>query len=798
MSIMKKFVCSLLLMLAFSIGAISQDFKLRDDLSIQDSTAWNNFRSRLDKIRKERPTVALVLGGGGARGLAHVGVLRYLKEQNIPVDLVVGTSMGGLMGSLFALGYPMDQIEDIVKEMDWEVMLSDKIPDKFISYRDREYREKYRLRIPFDINDGKFQKSMPSAYIKGQNVSNLISSMTVGYQNDMDFSEFPIPFACVATDLIRGVGHIWLSGNINDALRTTMSIPVVFSPLRKDQMVLIDGGLKDNYPVDIARAMGADIVIGVSVGTPSKDFNETANVMDVVSQVIDLSDKVNLEKNMKLGDVNIVPELDGYTALSFSRENVETIIEKGYEAAVSNAAGIAAAREKAGSGGVRYNAPAAINVSRDKIHVDSIHFKGINDQEEKILLRKMHFKSGQMVGREELDNSVQQMYAFNSFHNIQYRIPGSEGKKDMYNIVMDCRKGPVNQFGLGGRFDSEELVSAFVNLEINSHSLYGSSYDFNLKLAANPNFRFEYFYDHPNAPMLGVAVELGYTNTHLMSYSDSPFSMDFFYTTQEATISDLHWSVFDLRGGVRNKYVKILNYNPLVNNEKRNPHNFDRRLAQDGLWANPTDYLGLFLNAGMDKMEGSYYFPTGGYAMNLDYDWQFKANLKQGEDFRHFNYHALAFKFRAAVSSSFFTYLPSLATRLLFSRDHENIPLYALNVIGGRIPSRYLPQQMTFTGINNLHAVNDMMLLMAHDFRFTLFPKNYITLQTNLVFSADKLWGPYVKEDFFKNHFDLGIGVEYAVETIIGPVKVGLDWSNSRLYNRYKGFGANISIGCLF
>ncbi|MCQ2185283.1 MAG: patatin-like phospholipase family protein [Bacteroidales bacterium] len=795
---MKKFVCSLLLMLAFSIGAISQDFKLRDDLSFQDSTAWNNFRSRLDKIRKERPTVALVLGGGGARGLAHVGVLRYLKEQNIPVDLVVGTSMGGLMGSLFALGYPMNQIEEIVKEMDWEVMLSDKIPDKFISYRDREYREKYRLRIPFDINEGKFQKSMPSAYIKGQNVSNLISSMTVGYQNDMDFSEFPIPFACVATDLIRGVGHIWLSGNINDALRTTMSIPVVFSPLRKDQMVLIDGGLKDNYPVDIARAMGADIVIGVSVGTPSKDFNETANVMDVVSQVIDLSDKVNLEKNMKLGDVNIVPELDGYTALSFSRENVETIIEKGYEAAASNAAGIAAVKDRAGSGGVRYNAPSAINVSRDKIHVDSIHFKGINDQEEKILLRKMHFKSGQMVGREELDNSVQQMYAFNSFHNIQYRIPGSEGKKDMYNIVMDCRKGPVNQFGLGGRFDSEELVSAFVNLEINSHSLYGSSYDFNLKLAANPNFRFEYFYDHPNAPMLGVAVELGYTNTHLMSYSDSPFSMDFFYTTQEATISDLHWSVFDLRGGVRNKYVKILNYNPLVNNEKRNPHNFDRRLAQDGLWANPTDYLGLFLNAGMDKMEGSYYFPTGGYAMNLDYDWQFKASLKRGEDFRNFNYHALAFKFRAAVSSSFFTYLPSLATRLLFSKDHENIPLYALNVIGGRIPSRYLPQQMTFTGINNLHAVNDMMLLMAHDFRFTLFPKNYITLQTNLVFSADKLWGPYVKEDFFKNHLDLGIGVEYAVETIIGPVKVGLDWSNSRLYNRYKGFGANISIGCLF
>lgn len=795
---MKRFVSTLLFLIVISIGANSQDFKLRDDLSIQDSTAWNNFRNRLDKIRKERPTVALVLGGGGARGLAHVGVLRYLKEQNIPVDLVVGTSMGGLMGSLFALGYPVEQIEEIVKEMDWETMLSDKVPDKFISYRDRVYREKYRLSIPFDINEGKFQKSMPSAYIKGQNVSNLISSMTVGYQNGIDFSCLPIPFACVATDLIRGVGHIWLSGDINDALRTTMSIPVVFSPLRKDNMVLVDGGLKDNYPVDIARAMGADIVIGVSVGTPSKDFNETANVMDVMAQMMDLSDKVNLEKNMKLGDVNIVPELDGYTALSFNSENVEAIIGKGYEAAVANAAGIAAVREKTGSGGVRYNSPAAINVSREKIHVDSIVFKGINSNEKKILLKKIHFKSGQMVGREELDNSVQQMYALNSFHNIQYRIPNSEGSPDRYNIIIDCRKGPVNQFGLGGRFDSEELVSAFVNMEINSHSLYGSSYDFNLKLAANPNFRFEYFYDHPNAPMLGVAVELGYTNTHLMSFSDSPFCMDFFYTTQEATISDLHWSVFDLRGGLRNKYVQILNYDPLVNDEERNPHNFERRLALNGRWADPTDYLGFFLNAGMDKMEGKYYFPTGGYAMNLDYDWQFKANLHQGEDFRHFNYHALAFRFKAAVSNSFFTYLPSLATRLLFAKDPENIPLYALNVIGGHIPSRYLPQQMTFTGINNLHAVNDMMLLMAHDFRFTLFPKNYITLQTNLVFSADKLWGPYIKDDFFRNHFDLGIGVEYAVETIIGPVKVGLDWSNSRLYNRYKGFGANISIGCLF
>ena len=291
---MKRAVSTIFALLTMIIwSAVSRAQTVNPEI---DSIAVKEMREYMDEIRQYRPTVALVLSGGGAKGASHIGVIYRLEELGIPVDVVLGTSMGGLVGSLYSLGYTPHQMDSIVRNINWGWAFSDKVSREYISYAGMKYRETYLLSIPFyyerdyyrkkvaedsrfdpvrrhesfnfgaDQGDGsEFVKknllgSLPSGYIYGQNVTNLISSLTIGYQDSLDFKQLPIPFVCVATDLVSGKAKIWHSGKINTAMRSTMSIPGIFSPVRTEGMVLVDGGLRDNYPTSLAKEMGADRV----------------------------------------------------------------------------------------------------------------------------------------------------------------------------------------------------------------------------------------------------------------------------------------------------------------------------------------------------------------------------------------------------------------------------------------------------------------------------------------------------------------------------------------------------------
>ena len=293
---MKRFISVIILLMAMHLAL---PVSARGIDPEADSLAIASMRERMADIRRHRPTVALVLSGGGAKGAAHIGVIDYIEKLGIPVDMVLGTSMGGLIGSLYSLGYSPAQMDSLISNIDWNWALTDRVPREYISYSGMKYKEKFLLSVPFFYEKDYFNElrrheqlyigadrsdhgedlikknligSLPSAFIYGQNVSNLISSLTVGYQDSLDFKEFPIPFVCIATDLVSGKAKIWHSGNINTAMRSTMSIPGVFAPVRTDGMVLVDGGIRDNYPTALAREMGADIIIGVDLADSRKTY----------------------------------------------------------------------------------------------------------------------------------------------------------------------------------------------------------------------------------------------------------------------------------------------------------------------------------------------------------------------------------------------------------------------------------------------------------------------------------------------------------------------------------------------
>jgi len=277
-----------------------------------------------------RPKVAVVLSGGGAKGLAHVSALKVIEEAGIPIDMVVGTSMGALVGGLYASGYTTAQLDSIIACQNWMDLLMDKKGNAVNSLDMKQKLDPYMLSVsfeksPFEVLEGGF--------LKGNSVSYLISELTADRLQPMNFGDLPIPFACVATDIVTSREVVMHEGILAEALRSSMSIPGVFPPVKLDSMVLVDGGLKNNFPVDVAREMGADYVIGVSVAAEGLGYDELNSTVDVLMQVMDVVCANKVETNRDNADIYMHVDVKGYSAASFTKEAIDTLLVHGNVAA---------------------------------------------------------------------------------------------------------------------------------------------------------------------------------------------------------------------------------------------------------------------------------------------------------------------------------------------------------------------------------------------------------------------------------------------------------------------------------
>ena len=212
----------------------------------------------------EHKKVAVVLSGGGAKGMAHIGALRVIERAGIPIDIITGTSMGSIVGGLYSLGYDSERLDSMVRLQDWTLLLSDRQSLRSPFLNERRMQNTYALSKTFILDDKGIASNM-GGVIEGKNLARLFGALTAGIPDSVDFNTLPIPFACVATNIIDNTEYDFHSGSLAEAMRASMSIPAVFTPIRKGDMLLVDGGLRNNYPADIAKQMGADVIIGVTV-----------------------------------------------------------------------------------------------------------------------------------------------------------------------------------------------------------------------------------------------------------------------------------------------------------------------------------------------------------------------------------------------------------------------------------------------------------------------------------------------------------------------------------------------------
>jgi len=366
-----------------------------------------------------QPRTGLVLSGGAARGLAHIGVLKALEEQGVQVDAIAGTSMGAVIGGLYAAGYSVDELEKLALELDWQQVLSDDPPREDIPFRrtqdDRDFLVKRKLSFRDDGSLG-----LPLGVIQGQNLSLLLERLLVHASDTRDFDRLPIPFRAVATDIANDKKVIFRSGHLPQAIRASMSIPAVFAPVELDGRLLVDGGMVDNIPMDVARDMGVDRLIVVDIGTPLLPREQLLTVVDVLNQSTTMMTRRNSEAQLatlRPEDLLVQPMLAGFGATDFAR--AEQLIDAGYRAADALGARLATMRSE--SGGNLSLSLARSAEPRNPL-ISAVRIENDSKVSDAVVRRHIRQQTGKRLDLQGLQKDMGTLYGLDYFEQVEYRV----------------------------------------------------------------------------------------------------------------------------------------------------------------------------------------------------------------------------------------------------------------------------------------------------------------------------------------------------------------------------------------
>ncbi len=728
-----------------------------------DSVSIARTKAKMDSIRQHRPTVALVLAGGGARGAVHTATIRYMEELGIPIDMVVGTSIGGLVAGMYAVGYTVDDIDSVFRNMDWTWVMRDRVERRFTPYFDAEYRDRYQLSIPFyeEKNDEadsfrkRLRNSLPPGYIYGQNVDALLSTITAGFHDEMAFSDLPIPYFSVAADVVSGNTKNWYSGKIFDAMRSTMAIPLVFAPVRVDDMVLVDGGVRDNYPTSLAHELGADIIIGVDISAEEHTADDIRNFGNIMGQTMFLLHQEAFEKNVKMADVTVRPDLTGYSMMAFDTRSIDSIIVRGEAAALAQDSAfraIARLMEAADGPAVKPRAEKALDFFSDSILISGIRVEGLPEHEAEIIVSELNFKAGEKITKEQLDYEIAMLYGSRVYDIVRYELAGSG---EPFELVLEFEKAPIHHVGLGLRVDTEEVVSLLLNVGLNRHRLYGHFLELEGEISVNPAFNVHWAYDSPKFLTLNATANVEWTNLNVFNVRNDFLNFRYLSTKQEFYLSKRNLRALDFKLGFRNEYFHIKDFR--YADHTGQTVNVERKYLRN-------DYVSLFFDLDYDNMDRGY-FPKRGVKTGVSYSWVFKGYPHNFDDF-----HIVAADVKGVVPlGKRVALIPSASCRFLLGDD---IPVPYLNVVGGSLAGRYLDQQMPFLGLSQTASVKNILTIYRLDLRVNIAKKHYLTGIVNYMRDSDS-FAEYIQGP---GHF--GAALEYSYDSIIGPLTANVHWCN--------------------
>ena len=694
------------------------------------------------------PKIGLVLSGGGAKGFAHVGVLKVLEAAGIKIDYIGGTSMGAVVGGLYASGYAANQIDSIIKVTNFENLLIDYIPRSSKSFYEKRNDELYALILPFN----NFKIGAPQSLSKGMFNYNLFNKLTLHVRHVRDFNQLPIPFLCMATDIEFGQQVILDKGVLAQAFFASSALPSVFSPVILDGKFLIDGGVTNNYPIEEIKKLGADIIIGVDVQSGLRDRNQLQDATKILFQITNLQMIEKMKLNAKNTDIYIKPDIKEYGAVSF--EKAKEIILRGEEAAFSVYEKIDQLADKSNP----YYKP-QLKIESDSLKIVNIVCNNLKDYSKAYIEGKLKFKSGAKIRYKDLEMGINNIDATHNFGAVIYSLePNGLGDE----LILNLAENPVKtylKFGL--HFDGFYKSGVLANIT-NKKTLFKNDIaSFDLIIGDNVRYNLDYYIDNGYNLSVGFKSQLNQFNKNvtkdISSLSVNPLTnanainIDFLDLTNQLYFQSIFAQKFLVGIGLEHKYVNIES----------------ETLAATNPVLDRSDYTSVFAYLKYDSFDNQY-FPQKGWYFSSDlHNYLFSSNYTG-----NFNPFSIA-----KADAGFALKILKNATLKVqaeagFSIGDDSIPFFNF-VLGGYgfIP---LNNFKPFYGYDFLSIAGNSYLKSSATIDYEIFKKNHLNFSANYANIEDNYFNSL---DWISLPKYSGYAIGYGLESIIGPLEVKYSWS---------------------
>ena len=694
----------------------------------------------------KRPKVGLVLSGGGAKGLAHIGVLKVIDSLGIKVDYIAGTSMGAIVGGLYASGYNANQLETIFSNIDVDALLQDYTPREAKSFYEKRNDEIYALILPFN----KFKLGLPSGLSKGLYNFNLISLLTKHVSNVRDFNQLPIPFLCIATDAETGEKVVLEKGILAQNMIASGALPTLYNPVEINGRLLIDGGVVDNYPIEELLAKGVDVIIGVDVQDGLKSREELKGVTSLLSQINNFSMIEKMAQKQKATNIYIKPDIKGFSAVDF--EKGEEIIFKGKQKAIEF---VPVLLPYVNSKSKQTNAV----IVQDSIYIKEVSFNKLDNFTRAYILGKLKFKRNIKISNKQFQKGISNLNATQNFSAINYYF---EKAQDGDNLILQLKENENNTFlKFGLHYDELYKSGILLNYTKKKFFVKNDVVSLDLILGDNIRYNFDYYIDNGFYWSFGFNSKLTTFNRNVTSNitrdlaidpSVSAINVDFFDLCNQAYLQTIFAQKFSIGSGVEFKYLRLRS----------------ETLQNSNSVFESSNYLSLFGFVKYDSFDKKYFPKTG---------WNFNSELRY---YIYSSDYINNFE-RFSIAKADFGFAQSIAKHVTFKFQSEGgfsigerSVSYFDFILGG-----YGFQQVNnikpFLGYDFLSVVGESYLKLSLTADYEFIKKHHFNFIANFANIGNNIFDTV--DTWFERPNYSGYSFGYGMETVIGPVEINHSWS---------------------
>ncbi len=714
----------------------------------------------------EPPKVGLVLSGGGAKGLAHIGALKIIDEAGIKVDYIGGTSMGAIVGALYASGYSGKELDSIFRVTDFTKLIQDDVPRGAKTFYEKEDSERYALSLPFT----NFNVSFPQAISGGQNIYNELVRLLFHVKDVQDFKKLPIPFLCIATNVETGEEVLLDSGYLPEAIMASGTFPSLFEPAEIEGDILIDGGVVNNYPIDEIREMGADLIIGVDVQHGLATRESLSSATEILLQINNYRTVNDMKKKAEQTDVYIRPDIDDFSVIDFDR-SVE-IVASGEEAANRKIVELQEVANRQDSKRASLKKTIAV---KDSLTINRLIIRGNDLYTRGYIKGKLRFNLAEQISFEKLKQGINNLSATGNFKAIRYELVSNGLGTD---LILKLKENPTKMFiKMAAHYDDLYKSAALINLTKKNFLLKDDVASFDFILGDHIRYNMQYYLDKGFYWSFGVNSK----------FTDFDEEIDFglirsnFDVPDDPNIREINLDVTDwtnqvyLQTVLREEFAftlglehKLLRYSTRTLNQLEEgtegdfvPSSAERTFFED------SNYFSTYGRITLDTYDDKY-FPTKGLFFDSDFHlYLFSSDFN--DNFREFSVGKARL---GTVIPLFHNLSLNLETEggIKFGTSRVTSFDFVLGGFGNDFVNNFIP----FIGYDFLSLPGNSFVKAYGRLDYEFAPKNHLLFSANFANVDDDLFrtGEWFSEPSFS-----GYGIGYGLESFLGPIQIYYSWT---------------------